>query len=30
VEPSAAAQRPASRGNEDVEHGGRNEPDDPV
>jgi hypothetical protein len=29
VEDSAAAQRPASR-NEDVEHGGRNEPDDPV
>jgi len=30
VEPSGAAPRtPASR-NEDVEHGGRNEPDDPV
>jgi hypothetical protein len=30
VEPSGASQRPPSSRNEDVEHGGRNEPDDPV
>jgi hypothetical protein len=30
LEDSPAAQRPAASRNEDVEHGGRNEPDDPV
>ena len=30
VEPSGASQRPPSSRNEDVEHGGTNEPDDPV
>ena len=30
VEGSASGQPPAARGNDDVEHGRRNEPDDPV
>ena len=30
LEPSGASQRPPSSRNEDVEHGRRNEPDDPV
>ena len=30
VEPSGAAQRPPASRNDDVERGGRNEPDDPV
>jgi hypothetical protein len=30
VEPSGASPRQKSSRNEDVEHGGRNEPDDPV
>ena len=30
VEPSGGSQRSPSSRNEDVEHGGRNEPDDPV